>query len=151
MYHTLAIPPFFRPEGSPSVKMVIRLLLSDFPHLDCSTSSIIRQQLSSQPTQLNADLLNPNILKSYDWENEFDFNNFSYPPGMYRLPDMNLLKNPPDGPAYIGYGNVLVIRYGNSDTIAMIVSSYNTEGLYYRSENHNNWATKSWKMFSFTS
>ena len=32
-------------------------MLSDFPYLDCSISSIIRQHLSSRPAQQNSDLL----------------------------------------------------------------------------------------------
>ncbi len=52
----------------------------------------------------------------------------------------------PTGPAYLAYGNVLVIRSGNVDTFSMVVFpySYNYE-IWYRSGNVGSWATQPWK------
>ena len=94
-----------------------------------------------QPYARSTELENPNVIKAMG--GTIDFNDFnSIKPGMYRLQDESTLINPPS--PSIAYGNVLVIRFYDSDTIAMFVFPFNSNVIYYKSANRPNWALRRW-------
>ena len=77
----------------------------------------------------------------------FDFNDPTHLAGSYRIGDGDNVINPPSKSMY--YGNVLVIRGGDGDTLAMLAFpyAYNIGQIYYRQGNEENWPTAPWYYF----
>ena len=90
------------------------------------------------------------FMKSNDYNSSiFDFDDPTYPAGSYRIGD-NVLNSPNGADVY--YGNVLVVRYNSSDTLAMLAFPYqgNAGKIYYRQGNEENWPTAPWYYFQST-
>ena len=85
---------------------------------------------------------------TYNYSNDtFDFNNTDYAPGIYRLGAPENMLNAPVSQA--AYGNVLVIRHPDADTLAMILFPYysstpNSPYIMCKSTRTSSWASVSW-------
>lgn len=91
-------------------------------------------------------------MKSNDYNlSIFDFDDATYPAGSYRIGENDNVLNSPNG-SDVYYGNVLVVRYNGSDTLAMLVFPYqgNAGKIYYRQGNTGEWPTAKWYYFQGT-
>ena len=80
----------------------------------------------------------------------FDFNDPTHLAGSYRIGKDDDVINPPGNSMH--YGNVLVIRGGGEDTLAMLAFPFDDKGkFYYRQGNDKQWPTASWYYFQGTS
>ena len=80
----------------------------------------------------------------------FDFNDPTHLAGSYRIGKDDDVINPPGNSMY--YGNVLVIRGGGGDTLAMLAFPFDDKGkFYYRQGSDKQWPTASWYYFQGTS
>ena len=83
-------------------------------------------------------------MKTFDYSGiVFNFNNYDYPAGVYRLgSEINIQNNPSIS---LAYSVVLVIRQSQQDTLAMIGFPYNNYGtIVFRQGNNSRWATSNW-------
>lgn len=103
-------------------------------------------------TELAGNIGSSTILKAYNvqnWQSDFDFNDASISPGMYRLVSASHLLNSPGSD--ISYGNVLVIKYPNMDTLTMLAFSYSAKKIYIRSGTTTSFPNNEWNTILLTS
>ena len=76
--------------------------------------------------------------------NPFDFDDTTVLTGFYRLGNTSTYKNSPYG-GNVAWGNVIVSRVLDRDTLSMFVLPFDTSTVIFKSGSIGTWKTNSWK------